>query len=384
MTFCSCCNLIVSDFITCEVYRSDHHQLGQAKKRYLNIIVNEPCPGLDVLCREGHDFLWDIVPGLLRWLVRRRVHRRIFRRPRLWWRLAEQRLLLVGLFTSWWVIRWLVWGLGGGHCRGMDQKCTRVDARYGCQPLHRDFPLGWRRTQPTPRHRRRRFRQQRTRQLLRPQRKILSRHSQGSEMQTNNSSVPTFFPVVVAYNLIQAQVEVQLYHLEASYLTETTMNSGGNIITGFENYLKNQGIGRRKFEVTDSDRMFSASSTTYQRVRVTQDVFSIPNLKPMRPVSRTHGGRGGIHHNTGRLQAHHCCGSTRQTARRIRGECKEASGQGIPEDEESSEEAQHGCKRRRIGHFCCGQKTRQACKNISHERRRLGMMLICQVCRGMR
>ncbi|KAF9651332.1 NuA4-domain-containing protein [Thelephora ganbajun] len=62
-----------------------------------------------------------------------------------------------------------------------------------------------------------------------------------------------------------AQVEVQLYHLEASYLTETTTNSGGNIITGFENYLKNQGIGRRKFEVTDSDRMFSASSTTYQR-----------------------------------------------------------------------------------------------------------------------
>jgi len=56
-----------------------------------------------------------------------------------------------------------------------------------------------------------------------------------------------------------------LYHLEASYLTETTTNSGGNIITGFENYLKNQGIGRRKFEVTDSDRMFSASSTTYQR-----------------------------------------------------------------------------------------------------------------------
>jgi len=62
-----------------------------------------------------------------------------------------------------------------------------------------------------------------------------------------------------------AQVEVQLYHLEASYLTDTTTNSGGNIITGFENYLKNQGTGRRKFEVTDSDRMFSASSTTYQR-----------------------------------------------------------------------------------------------------------------------
>jgi chromatin modification-related protein EAF6 len=78
---------------------------------------------------------------------------------------------------------------------------------------------------------------------------------------------------MVAHNLIQAQVEVQLYHLEASYLTETTTNSGGNIITGFENYLKNQNIGRRKFEVTDSDRMFSASSTTYQRVRITQNLL---------------------------------------------------------------------------------------------------------------
>lgn len=101
-------------------------------------------------------------------------------------------------------------------------------------------------------------------------------------MQTNSSSVLTLSPVVAAHNLIQAQVEVQLYHLEASYLTETTTNSGGNIITGFEGYLKNQGIGRRKFEVTDSDRMFSASSTTYQRVRVvTCGVFCVLNFDPI-------------------------------------------------------------------------------------------------------
>ena len=92
-------------------------------------------------------------------------------------------------------------------------------------------------------------------------------------MRTNSSSVQTFSPVAVAHKSVQAQVEVQLYHLEAAYLTETTTNSGGNIITGFENYLKNQGIGRRKFEVTDSDRMFSASSTTYQRVRIAWDIF---------------------------------------------------------------------------------------------------------------
>lgn len=100
-------------------------------------------------------------------------------------------------------------------------------------------------------------------------------------MQTNNSSVPTPFPAVATHNLVQAQVEVQLYHLEASYLTETTTNSGGNIITGFEGYLKNQGIGRRKFEVTDSDRMFSASSTTYQRVRIAYDVFCVPDFDPV-------------------------------------------------------------------------------------------------------
>jgi len=118
-------------------------------------------------------------------------------------------------------------------------------------------------------------------------------------MWTSSSSVPPISLAVVAHNSIQAQVEVQLYHLEASYLTETTTNSGGNIITGFENYLKNQGTGRRKFEVTDSERMFSASSTTYQRVRVTQAVFSTPNFKTTLPVSRSYGGGRGIHRDAG-------------------------------------------------------------------------------------
>ena len=104
-------------------------------------------------------------------------------------------------------------------------------------------------------------------------------------MRTSNSSVSTPCPVVAAHNSTQAQVEVQLYHLEAAYLTETTTNSGGNIITGFENYLKNQGIGRRKFEVTDSDRMFSASSTTYQRVSVIQGELSTLKFNSILPVS---------------------------------------------------------------------------------------------------
>lgn len=151
-----------------------------------------------------------------------------------------------------------------------------IEPRYGCQPLivystllERDPFFGWRPTRQIPRRRRpRHSRQQRTRGHSRPQRKTLYKLSRGSEMRTNSLSVPMFFPTIIAHGSPQAQVEVQLYQLEASYLTETTTNSGGNIITGFENYLKSQGIGRKKFEVTDNERMFSSSSTTYQRVRI--------------------------------------------------------------------------------------------------------------------
>jgi len=48
-------------------------------------------------------------------------------------------------------------------------------------------------------------------------------------------------------------------------LTETAAHSGGNIIQGFEGYLKNQSVTRRKYEVSDTDRMFSNSSLTYQK-----------------------------------------------------------------------------------------------------------------------
>ncbi|EAU86098.1 hypothetical protein CC1G_07177 [Coprinopsis cinerea okayama7 len=62
-----------------------------------------------------------------------------------------------------------------------------------------------------------------------------------------------------------AQIELQIYNLEASYLTETAAHSGGNIIQGFEGYLKNQTATRKKYEVGDQDRVFSNSSTTYQK-----------------------------------------------------------------------------------------------------------------------
>ncbi|PSR70522.1 hypothetical protein PHLCEN_2v13561 [Hermanssonia centrifuga] len=60
-------------------------------------------------------------------------------------------------------------------------------------------------------------------------------------------------------------IEVQVYNIEGTYLTETAAHSGGNIIQGFENYLKNATGSRRKYEVTEADRIFSTSSKTYQK-----------------------------------------------------------------------------------------------------------------------
>ncbi|KAG6812570.1 hypothetical protein H0H92_002222 [Tricholoma furcatifolium] len=65
-----------------------------------------------------------------------------------------------------------------------------------------------------------------------------------------------------------ATIEVQIYNLEATYLTETAAHSGGNIIQGFDGYLKNPTTTRRKYEVNDADRLFSRSSMTYQKVRI--------------------------------------------------------------------------------------------------------------------
>ncbi|KAF8503229.1 histone acetyltransferase subunit NuA4-domain-containing protein [Hysterangium stoloniferum] len=61
------------------------------------------------------------------------------------------------------------------------------------------------------------------------------------------------------------QCEVQIYNLEATYLSETSGNAGGNIIQGFDGYLKNPGVNKRRAEVSDADRMFSNSSSTYAK-----------------------------------------------------------------------------------------------------------------------
>lgn len=63
----------------------------------------------------------------------------------------------------------------------------------------------------------------------------------------------------------QAQLEVQIYNMEGTYLLDTMAHSGGNIIHGFDGYLKNQ-ITKKRYELNDGDRLFSSSSTTYQKV----------------------------------------------------------------------------------------------------------------------
>jgi len=58
------------------------------------------------------------------------------------------------------------------------------------------------------------------------------------------------------------QCEVNIYNFESAYLTETAGTGGGNIIQGFEAYLKNQNVNKRRAEITEGDRMFSFSSST--------------------------------------------------------------------------------------------------------------------------
>ncbi|KAI0031063.1 NuA4-domain-containing protein [Vararia minispora EC-137] len=64
-----------------------------------------------------------------------------------------------------------------------------------------------------------------------------------------------------------AQLEVNIYNLEGSYLSDTSSHSGGNIIHGFDGYLKNQVI-KKRYEPSEADRLFSGSSTTYMKARV--------------------------------------------------------------------------------------------------------------------
>ncbi|KAF3162649.1 hypothetical protein TWF225_006734 [Orbilia oligospora] len=58
-------------------------------------------------------------------------------------------------------------------------------------------------------------------------------------------------------------LEDHIYKYETTYLEET---QNGNIVRGFDNYIKGT-VARRRANITDQDRIFSSSSYSYMKSR---------------------------------------------------------------------------------------------------------------------
>lgn len=77
---------------------------------------------------------------------------------------------------------------------------------------------------------------------------------------------------------LQATLETNLFHFETSYLTDSSSLTFGNIVKGYEAYVKappstnvsdrrkKTGAGAGGNEISEGERVFSKSSGTYQKV----------------------------------------------------------------------------------------------------------------------